>query len=54
MQQNDQEKEGAKKEVFKSLKLLENFLSHSEYFAGETLTIADISILANITTIDVS
>lgn len=47
------DKEAVKKEVLSSLRLLESFLSKSEFFAGDTLTIADISILANITTFDV-
>lgn len=51
---NVETKEAAKKEILSSLKMLDSFLSKSEFFAGDTLTIADISILANITTFDVN
>uniref|UniRef100_A0A1I8Q8Z2 Uncharacterized protein n=1 Tax=Stomoxys calcitrans TaxID=35570 RepID=A0A1I8Q8Z2_STOCA len=35
-----------------SLEFLNIFLSHSEYVAGDNLTLADLSILATVTTID--
>lgn len=43
----------AKESVEKVLKTLEEFLSGVDYFAGNELTIADFSILANVTSIKV-
>jgi glutathione S-transferase len=40
--------------VVNVLKILEGYLSGSDYFAGNDLTIADFSILANVTSIVVS
>lgn len=46
--------EAGKKELLLGLKLLNGFLEKSEFVAGELLTIADLSILANIVTVEVS
>jgi glutathione S-transferase len=38
----------------KTIKTLEGYLANCDYFAGDELTIADISILGNITSAFVS
>lgn len=42
--------ESLKKPIETSLGVLETFLSKNDYFAGDDMTIADISILPNVTT----
>lgn len=46
-----QETKDAIWEVFKTL---DEFLQQSEYFAGENLTIADFSIVASVSSLNVS
>ena len=48
------ERKKAMEELLPVLKTLEEFLSKTEYFAGNEMTIADISMYPNVTTVYVS
>lgn len=42
-----------KDKISESMTLLNNFIENSEWFAGENVTIADLTILADVTQIQV-
>ena len=54
MGKSESECKKALKELASTIKILEEFLTKTEYFAGNEMTIADISILPNVTAAYVS
>jgi glutathione S-transferase len=43
--------EDLKAKIFESMSILDSFVANSLWFAGETVTLADLTILANVTQI---